>query len=294
MTTEKYELIKQHIDSFPVLPVTVMRLMKVTSDPESSVQDVLDVMHTDQSLCVTVLKIANSALFGSPRKVDTLQRAVTTLGFEEVQRIALTKALINSFSKLGKQHKLHIDKFWLHSFLCGMVARVIAQDLEINPDIAFMGGLIHDVGKLIMLETFTDDYSMDWMTKFSSEKTQHYELQMFSFTHDTVGGQLLRRWLFPEHLVTSVAYHHRPNKVTMKKNFAHIIQLADFLSFYCYNRESFEDENVLSVISRFLPEIRSQWEEFGLCLEDDAIVGWDEWLLKNYEQGRNLKEAFSA
>ena len=141
MTTTKHDLIKQHIDSFPVLPVTVMRLMTVTGDPESSVQDVMEIILTDQSLSLTVLKIANSVLFGRPQKVDSLKMAVTILGFNEVQRIALTKALINSFNNLGKQHKLYIDKFWLHSFVCGMVARIIAQDLQVNPDIAFMGGL---------------------------------------------------------------------------------------------------------------------------------------------------------
>jgi len=294
MTTTKHELIKQHIDSFPVLPVTVMRLMTVTSDPESSVQDVMEVILTDQSLCLTVLKIANSVLFGRPQRVDSVSMAVTILGFNEVQRIALTKALINSFSKLGKQHKLFIDKFWLHSFVCGMVARVIAQDLHVTPDIAFMGGLIHDVGKLIMLETFADDYALDWMTKFSDEKLRHYELQMFSFTHDIVGGQLLRKWLFPENLIAAVAYHHRPGEATKEKCLIHIIQLADFLSFYCCNRESFGGDDILTVIHRFLPEIRSQWLDSGLPLEDDAIVGWDNWLLNNYEQGRNLKDAFSA
>lgn len=144
MTTTKHELIKQHIDSFPVLPATVMRLMTVTGDPDSSVQDVMEVILTDQSLSVTILKIANSVLFGRPKKVDSLKIAVTILGFNEVQRIALSKALINSFNKLGKQHKLFMDKFWLHSFICGMVARIIAQDLRVTPDIAFMGGLIQD------------------------------------------------------------------------------------------------------------------------------------------------------
>lgn len=66
MKATKQEQIKQHIDSFPVLPITVTRLMKVTNDPESSVQDVMEVILTDPSLCLTVLKIANSALYGRP------------------------------------------------------------------------------------------------------------------------------------------------------------------------------------------------------------------------------------
>ena len=202
MEKNRHELIKQHIDSFPVLPATVTRLMTVTSDPESSAQDVMEVILTDQSLCLTILKISNSVLFGRPKKVDSLRMAVSILGFNEVQRIALAKALINSFSKVAKQQQVAIDRFWQHSFICGMVAKVIAQDLHISSEIAFMGGLIHDIGKLIMLETFADDYALDWMTRFSSEQIRHDELHMFSFTHDEVGGRAAAdNGSFPENLI---------------------------------------------------------------------------------------------
>jgi putative nucleotidyltransferase with HDIG domain len=295
MKTSKSDLIKQHIDSFPVLPVTVTRLMKVTSDPACSVQDVVETIHSDQSLCLTVLKIANSVLFGRPQKVDSIKMAVVILGFNEVQRIALSKAFINSFSKLAKQHKPFVDRFWEHSVVCGLAARIIAQDQHITPDIAFMGGLIHDIGKLIMLETFADDYALErWMATLSDEETLHDELQMFSFTHDMLGGQLLRKWFFPENLITAVAYHHRPGKAAREKSFAHVIQLADILSFYCCNQESLGDGDILTAIHTSLPDIQSCWNGFGLTLENDAIVGWFHWLLHNHEQGTHLKEAFSA
>jgi putative nucleotidyltransferase with HDIG domain len=294
MTTTNHELIKQHIDSFPILPITVTRLLKVTNNSESSVQDVMEVVLTDPSLCVTVLKIANSALYGRPKKVASINMAVSILGFNEVLGIAMAKALINSFSKLGKQHQGFIDRFWEHSFLCGIVARAIAQDLRITPDSAFMGGFIHDVGKLIMLEIFADDYELGWMTKFSDEEMLHDELDTFAFTHDTVGGQLLNKWLFPEILITAVEYHHHPLEAVNHKSFAAIIQLADLLSFYCCNRDSLGDEDIVTAIRNSLPEIQTQWQDFGLPFEDNALIEWFNWLTENYEEGCNLKEAFSS
>ena len=289
------ELIKQHIDSFPVLPVTVMKLIKVTSDPESSVQDVMDVIYPDQSLCLTVLKFANSALYGHPKKIDSLQMAVSILGFNEVQTIALTKALMNSFGKLDKQQKLFIDKFWEHSFVCGMAARVIAKDLQMTPDVAFMGGLIHDIGKLVMLETFAADYSTEnWMTKLSNQEMLDDELQMFSFTHDLVGGQLLEKWLFPENLITAVAHHHHPAEAGEEKVVAHIIQLADFLSFFCCNPDLLGNDDILSALHNSLPDVLSQWQGVGLPLESVAIVGWYDWLSHNFEQSSDINEAFSV
>ena len=294
MDTTRHQLIKQHIDTFPVLPVTVMRLTAVTSNPASSAQDVMDVILTDQSLCLTILKISNSVLFGRPHKVDSIKAAVSILGFNEVQRIALAKALINSFSKVAKQHKASIDKFWEHSFVCGMVARVMAKNLPISPDSAFMGGLIHDIGKLIMLETFADDYALDWMLSFSGEHMRDDELRMFSFTHDKVGGDLLRKWLFPENLIAAVEAHHCPDEAAAEKSLAAIIQLADLLSHYCCNQPLLEEDDIMVALHKSLPDIQSQWQSYGLSWESDVIKVWYNWLVNNYEQGSNLKEAFSS
>lgn len=293
VSTTQQELISKHIDSFPVLPATVARLMEVTNDPDSSAQDVMEAIVPDQSLCLTILKIANSALFGRPKKVDSIKMAIAVLGFKEVQRIALTKAIINSFSKLAKNHKLFIDKHWTHSFVCGIAAKTIAKDLHIAPEVAFMGGLIHDIGKLIMLETFGGDYAAEyWMTRFSNEEMLHDELQMFSFTHDVVGGQLLRKWQFPANLISSVANHHCSSEAIEAKALANIIQLADLLSFYCCNQGLLGDDGILPLIQKSLPDVLSQWQDCGLPATNETIEGWFDWLSNNYEEGHNLKEAF--
>ena len=295
MPIDKLELIKQHIDSLPVLPETVTRLMRVTNDPEGSAQDVMETILPDQSLCLTILKIANSALLGRPQRIDSIKMAVTVLGFNEVQNIALAKAVINSFSKIEKQHKPFVDKFWAHSFVCAMAARIIAEDLRIAPEVAFIGGLIHDIGKLIMLETYRNGYAVEyWMAKCSNEELLHDEFEAFLFTHDQVGGQLLRKWLFPKNLIAAVANHHRPGEAAEEKKLAHIIQLADLLSFYCCNQESLGEDDILTAIRTSLPDMRSQWQDLGLPVKDDVIVGWFNWLLDNHDQGSNLKEAFSA
>ena len=267
----------------------------MANDPESSAQDVMDTILPDQSLCLTILKIANSALLGRPQKVDSIKMAVTVLGFNEVQNIALAKAVISSFSNIDQQHKLFVDKFWEHSFVCAMAARIIAEDLHIPPEVAFIGGLIHDIGKLIMLETFGKSYEVEyWMTKCSNEELLKDEFEAFLFTHNQVGGQLLKKWLFPGNLIAAVANHHHPCEAGQEKKLAYIIQLADLLSFYCCNEESLGEGDILMAIRASLPNIQHQWKGFELAVENDAIVGWFDWLLDNHAQGSTLKEAFSA
>ena len=295
MKKTRFDRIKQHIDTFPVLPATVTRLMAVVNDPESSVDDIINTILPDQSLCLTILKIANSALFGRPRKAGSLKTAVIILGFNEVRKIAVTKALINSFGKLPDKQKPFMDRFWSHSFLCGLAAVIIARDLQIDADTAFMAGLIHDAGKLVMLQTFVDDYTLEpWMTTYSSQEVLQEELRAYSFTHDAVGGQLLEKWLFPENLVTAVAYHHRPGQAVVEQGFAYIVQLADILSFYCCSQEPPEEIDIVTTTFDALPDIRDGWRNVGWTLQDEAITGWFHLLAANRHEGHDLKEAFTG
>lgn len=294
MKSTKYELLEQQIDSFPVLPSTVVRVMEVTGNPESSAKELMQVILPDQSLCLTILKIANSVLFGRPKKVDSLKLAVTTLGFNEVQSIALSKAFINAFAKLSKQHKPAVDSFWQHSFLCGMAARVIARDLNLPQDTAFMAGLLHDIGKLIMLQTFAEDYAPDlWMGRISDRNRLDDEQQQFSFTHDVVGGELLRKWFFPDTLIAAVANHHHPEEAVTEKTFALIVQLADMLASYCSVRETQAVDDIVAAVHTFLPEVRLQWQEQGLAWKHDAVEAWFNWLQENREQSSSLMDIYS-
>lgn len=295
MKTQKKDVLQQHLDSFPVLPATVMRLLQVTRAPECSAKDVVDTIQSDQSLCLTILKIANSALFGRPSEADSLRMAVVILGFAEVQRIALAKALVNTFNTLSRKHKPYVDRFWEHSFVTAMAARVIARDLHIAPDIAFMGGLIHDVGKLIMLQTFADAYDLEnWMTSLSDKEMLYKELRCFSFTHDILGGQLLKKWSFPENLIAAVTYHHRPEDATQQSALAQVIQLADLLSFFCCNPEALGGMSIATVVHTSLPQIRSHWHSMVFPLDDDNILGWFSWVSIHRDKRFSLEDAFAA
>lgn len=293
--SDKFKLIENHIDSFPVLPTTVTKLMQVVNDPESSAQEVMETILPDHSLGLTILKFANSVLFGRPKKVDSLTNAIAFLGFDEVLNIALSKALINSFGDLEKKHRPFLRAFWEHSFMCGMAARHVAHDLGFRPDVAFTSGLIHDVGKLIILKSFEDDYSPQvWMNELSSVENLYNELQLFSFTHDMVGGQLLEKWFFPENLLTAVAYHHRPAQAVAESTYAFVVQLADILSFYSCRPERLDERDINTCIYHTLPDVEQSWSDAGLSWSEEANENWFEWLLLNREQGNSIREIINS
>jgi putative nucleotidyltransferase with HDIG domain len=289
------ELIRQQIDSFPILPATVFRIMQVTADPESSADDLMQALLPDQSLCVTVLKLANSVLFGRPQRVDSLTSAIMVLGFNQVQSIALIKAMNNSFRELQLVDTVTVEQFWEHSFLTAMAARHIAQHLRFPSSTFFMAGLIHDIGKLVMLLTFGDEYAPEqWMSPFSTEERLAAEQRLFAFNHATVGGQLLGQWNFPENLLTAVEYHHLPAKAPEKRFFAQVIQLADLLSFFCIESEAGPEDDVIAMLQGFQPDLITRWRGLGLAWNDEHCRHWYSWLCKSREQSSTLRESFSV
>jgi putative nucleotidyltransferase with HDIG domain len=293
----KAEQLRQQIDSFPILPATVSRIMQVTASPESSADDLMQAILPDQSLCVTVLKLANSVLFGRPQRIDSLTTAIIVLGFNEVQSIALIKAMNNSFRELNLVTTAPIEQYWEHSFLTAMAAQHVAKRLRLASSTFFMAGLIHDIGKLVMLLTFEDEYAPEqWMTSFSTEERLVTEQQLFAFSHASLGGQLLRQWNFPENLLSAVEYHHAPIKAQapLEQFLAQVIQLADLLSYLCIESDADEDRDVINGLEIFLPDLPARWRSMGMAWNDEHFTGWYRWLCKSREQSRGVREIFTA
>ena len=293
MQEKKAALIREQMDAFPILPSTVMRVMEVTSNPESSANDLMQAMLPDQSLCVTVLKLANSVLFGRPQRVDSLTTAIMVLGFKEVQSIALIKAIVNSFRELHMNNSAALEQFWEHSFLTAMAAKDIAQDLRFSPNAFFMAGLIHDIGKLVMLLTFDAEYDPgQWMVPFSTGERLHAEQAQFGFNHATIGGQLLRQWQFPGNLLAAVEYHHHPGQAPAEQQCAQVVELADLLAFFTVTPEDGAPV-LIHRVERYLPDLVLRWRSSGLGWDSAFLNRWFAHLCGNLEQTRSLKSIFA-
>lgn len=294
MTDSKIQLIDKKIDSFPPLPATVARVIKVTNDPESSANDLLRAVAPDQSICTAILKIANSSLFGRPREVGSLESAIMMLGFNEVRSIVLGNAVVSSFKGMTKQHKQAVTSFWDHAFTTGLAAKIISEQLNRAAGQYFIAGLLHDIGKLAMLLTFDAEYSpVTWMTAFSSEEQLKDEKHAFAISHDHVGSHLLRKWNFPEDIIVALKAHHRPFEAEEFGSFAQIIQLADALSYLCCN-SNVEGDDLIKAITTFLPGIEERWVELQLPWQEVLIESWYAWLKIDREHGSSIMTILSC
>ena len=284
-------VMQRQMDSFPVLPATVAQILRVTGDPESSAGDLMAALLPDQSLCATVLKLANSALFGRPRRVDSLQAAIMVLGFNRVQSIALVKTMLNTFSELGSGSTAEVERFWEHAFLSAMAANHMARDLGLGLGASFMAGLLHDLGKLVLLQTFGDDYLAGrWLNRCTDEGDLAAERLAFGFDHTTVGGRLLGQWQFPDTLVAAAAGHHLAEQVDADDLLVQVVQLADLMAHHC------QDEICEPAVQHqdSPAEIPPRWRETGVPASDEQFSRWYGWLRCNRERCGEVRDLLTV
>ncbi len=285
-----FSRIEQNIDSFPSLPSTVAEVMNVVNNPDSSAKELTQAILPDQSMCVAILKIANSALYGRPKKVSSLETAITVLGFNEIENIVLSKSVLNSFGTIFKRNDATIEAFWDHSFTCALAAKIIAEHFSISsPGRFFMAGLIHDIGKLAMLLTFPEEYSAEkWLRGFSTTEKLAEERHLFSLSHEEVGGKLLQKWDFPEPLVNGLHYHHVPQNSPRHHGFPLIVQLADALSYICCTKEKEAVESIEEHIKELLPDIENSWNHHKLPWERLRLEMWYNWVIIERKHGSSI------
>lgn len=206
--------IEKKIDrfNFQVFPQMLVQVHKVTSDESSSAQDLADIVLKDQALTTKILSIANSAYYGFYGKISTITQAIVVLGFASVKNIAFGLIAYNSLSKLIKEPLL--KNFWEHSLATGVCAELLAEKIGYQPtEEALVGGLIHDVGKLMMVQFYPDEYGE--VERIMNEQPDAYshvvETSILGVNHCEVGRLLARKWGLPGPLQQVIADHHKKN-----------------------------------------------------------------------------------
>jgi len=279
MSDPKQFSIAQEIETFPPMPITVSKVMEVTKNPESSANDLVKAILPDQTMCIAVLKIANSVLYGRPKQVNSLETAVTVLGFDEIRNIVLAKAAVTAFKPITKTHRKEFDVFWDHAFTCGLAARIVGESINQPSGQFFIAGLLHDIGKLAMLLLLGEKFNPSkWLSGLSDAIRLEQERETFKITHDKIGGRLLQHWQFPDTLIAALRYHHAPHSCPKLQIYPLVVQLADFLSFMYVQPDTLDEKNLKKALQYHLPNFEEQWRQQNLPLEEIDLEAWYAWL----------------
>jgi len=189
------------------LPQILAEVIRVTDDEESTAGDIADVILKDPPLSARILRVVNSPYYGPVRGISTINQAVVTLGIRAVKALALSTSLYKLFDT-GTQIVDRV-RFWRHSLEVAIACREIANACSYKPsEEAFVAGLMHDIGILILEANFPDQFRRIWKLIESGESSVKQEELTWGTNHARVAKFLLDQWKLPGFLGEAIAAHH--------------------------------------------------------------------------------------
>ena len=210
MAGNRFEEIVGSVDALPTLPTVVAKVNELVDDTSVSAGDINEVISHDIALSSKILKLVNSAYYGFPRRISSITHAVVILGFQTIRNIAVSAFVLDAFEGGGTLfgHR----GFWIHSVGVGVAANVVGQRQRLPAsEEAFMCGLLHDVGKLVLNQFARKDFARVLELARAEDITVlEAEGRVLGTSHAEVGAMLLERWKLPQRMVAAIGGHHRP------------------------------------------------------------------------------------
>lgn len=223
-----HDILERHLDQdieLPILPEASARIMSMCEDDKTDAKAIEAVLERDPSLASHVLRIANSSAYAPKDPIVSLQQAVSRLGLGAMRNIVLAVSLQGRVFKVPG-HQARVRSIWIHCAVTAAFGREIARKLRRNVEAAFLCGLLHDIGRPIVLQA-----TIDTLAHRSKEAlpVALLETAMDEF-HEEIAGRMVASWKLAEWTVAVVANHHAPEKAEPHEEQAHITYLADLLS----------------------------------------------------------------
>ena len=206
MTSENWV---NQIINLPVLPQVAMRVTERMQSPTATLAEISDLIKSDIGLSTKVLRLANSSYYSIPGGVSEISKALQYLGFTTIAQIVLTSSVFGAFKSQGVR-EMPLSQFWIHCFAVGQMAEVAARTLQFkSPSDAFIGGLMHDIGKLILLELNPEQLvKIVHLAKEQKISFLEAEASLGLQNHVELGMLLSKHWKLPEPLISAIRYHH--------------------------------------------------------------------------------------
>lgn len=250
--------ISNMLEDIPTFSQSVIRILELTADIDSSAKELVDQIAHDPILTAKVLKLVNSAYFGLSRQVDSIQQSVIYVGINTIKNLAISVAAMGSLPQTNKAG-LNMSDFWLHSLVTAVVAKLLAQKVCVpKPEISgyFISGLLHDIGQIILSQAEPKIYG--WVleeAKLLQTPLHEIEHDVFGLDHAALGALLAEKWQLPEPIVAAIRHHHDPEKIGEAQILDRVVFVASQTTKYIG-----EDEVQISMIGD-IPDLIEPWPE---------------------------------
>ena len=229
---ERYKFVLSQVYNLPSIPLVMLEVNKLLDNPMTSASELGKVISKDQALVTKILTVANSPLYGLPRRVSTIDFAIIILGFDHIKNIVIALSMIEAFKNKSDKN-LDQKKYWFHSFLTATAAKRIADDLGYHvTGEAFTAGLLHDLGIPVIHKYLHSDFIKIYdLVEKQGYSYKNAQEEVLALTHSEIGYHLACRWNLPLSLSDTILHHHSPGNSEQNKMLSSIIHLADYMTF---------------------------------------------------------------
>lgn len=206
METNSAQRLAELIDTLEPLPQVATLVVEKCSDPNASTRDLAACLGKDPAFTAKVLSVANSVFYRGEREIRTPQEAVLRIGQKALKHIVYSTAVYSLFSKDRRKSPFDREVFWLHSLSVGVSARLLAERADLEDEIAFTAGLLHDIGKVIIDQASTEKGAKGSATKLEEVLVEDDQALVEGLDPAEVGYHAARKWNLPALLAKAIGY----------------------------------------------------------------------------------------
>ena len=220
------------VTTIATLPQVTTQIINTVEDPKSTAQQLHKIVSHDPALVTRVLKVVNSAFYGLPGQIGSIERAIVILGLNGIKNIAVAASLGQLFRGAALCEGVSPKDLWTHCIAVAVASRDLARTMKLNlADEAFLAGLIHDVGLLVSLQLYPEKLSdVCHASRTSREDFITLEQQIIGLDHQQLGMGLAEQWKFPHGCQLVAGHHHRPHALLeQSRQLVAIVHVADTL-----------------------------------------------------------------
>jgi putative nucleotidyltransferase with HDIG domain len=259
--------ILQQVSAFPSMPKAAMKLRALISKKDVSIVEIERILRHDPGLAANVLRLANSAFFGLPSKVNNLKHAVMLLGVKRFSKIAVGACMSKTMDTAVEGYGLSPGELWLHSIAVSTTAEALAKNRKLpETDDFFSPALLHDLGKMVLGKFVKAEQSKIDSLVTGGVPFVIAEKEVLKTDHAEIGALILSKWSFPDDLINAVRWHHYPEGIQNSNLHPEIVYLANLM---CHsNVDSESGEEVLNMpYSSVLDRLGIEPEQYEVFAE---------------------------
>ena len=217
------------IANLPTLPSVLTRILDTVFDPGTSALELGELIAADLSLSAKLLQVVNSAYYGFPKQISSITQAIVILGFVEVRNLAFAAT---AFDTIQSDSSYDRTQLWRHSLATAMASERLVKALRLDVDGAFVIGLLHDFGKVVLDAIYPDSFTEAAREAHAQRLyIREVEPRIFGFDHAEAGALLAEHWNFPQGIIGPIRFHHRPADARYNVQETSVVTVADYIAY---------------------------------------------------------------